>query len=108
MFCKTWLGIASVDIASMFIGQGKYEEGERYANEGYALLKSPLDVDAYWLRAEYDMLQVLIETKLELKKLDEAGALLKRTAEIASILDQKEDPEYFKHVKVLPVLRPLL
>jgi hypothetical protein len=99
LFCKTWLGIASVDIASMLIGQGKYEEGERYANEGYALLKSPLDGEAYWLRAEYDMLQVLIETKLELKKMDEAGALLKRTAEIASILDQKEDPEYFKHVK---------
>ncbi len=99
LFCKTWLGIASVDIASMLIGQGKYEEGERYANEGYALLKSPLGAEAYWLRAEYDMLQVLIETKLELKKLDEAGALLKRAAEIASILDQKEKPEYFKHVK---------
>ncbi|MBK8564647.1 MAG: hypothetical protein IPN76_15260 [Saprospiraceae bacterium] len=99
LFCKTWLGIASVDIASMLIGQGKYEEGERYANEGYALLKSPLDAEAYWLRAEYDMLQVLISTKLELKKLDEAGPLLKRAAEIASILDQKEEPEYFKHVK---------
>ena len=99
LFCKTWLGIASVDIASMLIGQGKYEEGERYANEGYALLKSPLDAEPYWLRAEYDMLQVLISTKLELKKLDEAGPLLKRAAEIASILDQKEDPEYFKHVK---------
>ncbi len=99
LFCKTWLGIASVDIASMLIGQGKFEDGELYANEGYALLKSPLDAEPYWLRAEYDMLQVLISTKLELKKLDEAGPLLKRAAEIASILDQKEDPEYFKHVK---------
>lgn len=99
LFCKTWLGIASVDIASMLVGQGKYEEGERYANEGYALLKSPLDAEPYWLRAEYDMLQILISTKLELKKLDEAGPLLKRAAEIASILDQKEKPEYFKHVK---------
>lgn len=99
LFCKTWLGIASVDIASMYIGQGKYEEGERYANEGYALLKVPLDAHKQALRAEYDMLQVLIPIKLELRKLDEAGALLQRASDIAPILDQQEQPDYFKHVK---------
>ncbi len=99
LFCKTWLGIASIDIASMYLSQGKFEVGERYANEGYALLKVPLDANEQLLRAEYDMLQVLISIKLELHKLDEAGALLQRAAVIAPILDQKEQPEYFKHVK---------
>ncbi|MBK9016596.1 MAG: hypothetical protein IPM82_22360 [Saprospiraceae bacterium] len=99
LFCKTWLGIASVDIASMYLGRGKYEEAEQYANDGYALLKVPLDENEQRLRAEYDMLQVLISIKLELHKLEEAGALLQRAADIAPILDQKEEPEYFKHVK---------
>lgn len=98
-FCKTWIGIASIDIASMYLGQGKYEEGERYASDGYALLKVPLDANEQLLRAEYDMLQVLISIKLELHKLNEAGALLQRAADIAPILDQKEEPDFFKHVK---------
>jgi len=99
-FCPTWQGIASIDIASMLIKQGQFAEGEQYATEGYKLVRVSDPTDPFALQAEYDALQVLISSKLELRKLDKAAALLHRVDEINAILDYKMIvPEYFKHAR---------
>ncbi|MEK7253294.1 MAG: hypothetical protein AAB316_00995, partial [Bacteroidota bacterium] len=37
--CRTWQGISSIDIASMLTAQGKFAEGETFANRGYEFVK---------------------------------------------------------------------
>jgi hypothetical protein len=46
-FFRQWQGLASVDIASMLVGQGKFAEGETYADQGLRTGKSEHPVGHY-------------------------------------------------------------
>lgn len=94
--CQLWQGIASIDIASMLVEQGKFAEGETYANEGYKLVRADVTRD---VGAEYDALQVLISTKLELGKLQEAATLLHRVDEINQCCEQRLPSNHFRHIR---------
>ncbi|MBK7939887.1 MAG: hypothetical protein IPJ82_23630 [Lewinellaceae bacterium] len=83
IFYRQWQGLASVDIASMLVGQGKLAEGEAFADQGYELAKATDKiVSLAAMNLEYEALQVLIFTKLELGKLEDAGLLLRRLDEL--------------------------
>ncbi|GEM_PF-1840035 len=98
--CRIWQGIASIDIASMLVEQGNFAEGENYANEGYKLVKADEHGAKPDLWAEYDALQVLISTKLELGKRDEAADLLHRVDEINEKAGGSlTENNYFKHIR---------
>jgi hypothetical protein len=92
---KEWAGMAKVDIAAMLVGQQKFAEGETYADQGYVLVKA-LDNDG--LQSEYEALQVLVPTKLELGKIGEATQLLQRMKLIYETIG-KNDYLYFKNIK---------
>ncbi|MEZ4960345.1 MAG: hypothetical protein R2830_11060 [Saprospiraceae bacterium] len=96
MSVRSWEGIASIDIASMLVGQQQFAEGERYASKGYALVRAPDLTDDVQLQTEYDMLHVLIATKLELGKLGEASSLLQRMDDIYKVAG-KHEYFYFKN-----------
>lgn len=92
---QEWQGIATVDVASMLVGQRKFAEGETYADQGYELVKAQ---DHDGLQSEYEALQVLVPTKLELGKVEEATQLLQRMKVIYDTIG-KSDYNYFKNIK---------
>lgn len=92
---QEWQGIAKVDIASMLVGQRKFAEGETYADQGYELVKAQSNDG---LQSEYEALQVLVPTKLELGKVAEATQLLQRMKVIYEAVG-KDDHNYFKNIK---------
>lgn len=92
---QEWQGIATVDIASMLVGQRKFAEGETYADQGYELVKAQSNDG---LQSEYEALQVLVPTKLELGKVDEAAQLLQRMKVIYEAVG-KDNFNYFKNIK---------
>lgn len=94
-WCKEWQGIASIDIASMLVGQRKFAEGETFATKGYELVKA---TDESGYQTEYDALLVLAPTKLELGKMEEAAALLQRLNLIYEAVRQQEY-FYFKNLR---------
>jgi DNA-binding NarL/FixJ family response regulator len=100
LFCSIWRGIATLDLASMLIEAGKNEEGEKIADQGYALVKAPLQARCELIEAEYNMLQVLITIKLNLNKLPEAKSLLNRAGELAALLDRIAQPNYFRYLQL--------
>ncbi len=100
-FCHQWRGIASIDIAQMLVGEGRFEEGEQFADEGYRLLRVADCSDAVAVKAEFDMLQPLIATKLELGKLAEAGSLLGRARLLADSLVGKWEPDHFLRLRLM-------
>ncbi len=97
--CRIWQGIASIDIASMLVEQGRVAEGENYANEGYKLVRAAANDLFPDLGAEYDALQVLISTQLELGKTEEASALLRRVDEINRLRGALSKEEYLKPIR---------
>ncbi len=92
---REWRGIAYVDIASMLVGQGKFAEGESFADKGYEQVKAD---DESGFQTEFEALLVLVPTKLELGKTDEAAILLKRLEEIHSAVGNR-DYFYFKNIR---------
>lgn len=97
--CRIWQGIASIDIASMLVEQGRVAAGERYASEGYTLVKADDGDPVPDLGAEYDALQVLISTQLELGKPEEAATLLRRVDQINRIHGTFSGNDYFKPIR---------
>ncbi len=93
--CRIWQGIAAIDLANMLVKQGKFAEGEIFAGQGYASMKSTGEED---LQAEFDALLVLVPTKLELGKLNEAASLLRRLDYIHKTEGNK-DYYYFKNIR---------
>ncbi|NOT36561.1 MAG: hypothetical protein HOP11_04230 [Saprospiraceae bacterium] len=89
-FCSTWQGIVSIDIATMLTEQGKFSEGEIIADKGYELIKG----DTQTL---YDMLPILISTKLKLGKMDQVFSLLEKMEEIFKV-NGKSEEYYFKNL----------
>ncbi len=75
--CRIWQGIASIDMAAMLVAEKKFGEAETWANAGYQFVKTS-DRSGFDAEAEYDALQILVPTKIELGKLDEAARLLNR------------------------------
>lgn len=100
IFCSIWRGIATIDLASMLIEAGKNEEGEKIADQGYALVKAPHRARHEVVEAEYEMLRVLIDIKLNLNKLPEAKSLLNRAGELAVVLDQISAPDYYRYLQL--------
>ena len=73
-FCRFWQGLSTIDIASMLIQQQKFAEGEKFADQGYALVSSTRPSEGNFLWAgNFDALMPLISIKLELNKLAEAA-----------------------------------
>lgn len=97
---RFWQGFSSLSIADMMLQQGKREEVERYADQGYAWsrVETAGSPRAAYI-AEYEALQVYIPIKLEFGKLAEAGALLKRSKELKEMLGVRWDISIFKHIK---------
>jgi tetratricopeptide (TPR) repeat protein len=93
--CNIWQGIASIDIADMLVKQGKFAEGEAYANMGYEQVKS---TDPDDVQTEFDALLILVPTKLELGKMDEAASLLQRMDEIYKAVGDNKY-YYFKNIR---------
>ncbi len=96
--CRLWEGIASIDISSMLVEQHRVAESEPYVSRGYELARAGDPDDRMALQAEYDALQVLISTKLELGQLDETARLLQRVHEINAVLDASQN-NYLKHIR---------
>lgn len=99
-FVRSWRGIASIDIAKIFVEQGRFAEGERQAAEGYALLRSGDGSDGIELRAEFDMLMPLIETKLKLGKNTEAEGHLQRANALAEVLESAKKTDHFLRMRL--------
>lgn len=96
-WCQEWQGIANIDIASMLVGQQRFAEGESYANKGYDFVKGS---DGSGYQTEYEALTILVPTKLELGKLNEAAALLQRMKFIYEAVGH-EEYFYFKNIRYL-------
>jgi hypothetical protein len=84
-----------LNLANMLVKQGKFAEGEVFASQGYASLKATGEEDP---QAEFDALLILVPTKLELHKLDEAASLLCRMDQIHKTVGSKEY-YYFKNIR---------
>ena len=66
-----WQGLASLDIAQYLFEMGNYKEGEKYAERGYELYKAQEDIkNMDKVVAAFDALQILINIKLRLGKID--------------------------------------
>ncbi len=98
---RFWRGYANIEMASLLIEQGHIAESERYADEGYKLSKANEPVkNAVPYQAEFDALMVLIPVKLKLGKMGEAGELLQRAVFLKEKLEQINQLEYFKPLKL--------
>jgi len=82
LFYYQWKGLVLIDIANILVKQGKYEESEKVVKEGYSLAKAYDVSNRIQLRLEYDALQVLVSTKLEMGQLEEVEPLLRRLDEL--------------------------
>lgn len=100
-FCRFWTSLATIDIASMLILQRKFAEGEKFADQGYALMTAAQNgsVQEPYLEGEYNALMPLISIKLELKKIADAEILLRRADSIWAKIGYKEY-NYFKQIKL--------
>ncbi len=100
-FCRFWTSLATIDIASMLILQRKFAEGEQYADQGYAMMTSARTGEAQepYLEGEFNALVPLIFIKLELNKIADAVALLRRAERIWAEIGHKEY-NYFKQIKL--------
>lgn len=96
--CQQWEGLSSIDIAAMLAGQGNFAESETFASQGYEqLTASSGQLTLEDLNAEYDALQVLIATQLELGKRDHAAHLLGRMDQVYALVKEDEN-NYFNHI----------
>ncbi len=88
---RFWQGLATLDIASMYIEQGKLAEGKQYAEQGYKCFKGvdykQEDFDIAAINAEFDALQVLMDVNLLLGKMEEAANLLRRAETLKPKVD---------------------
>ncbi|MBL7796688.1 MAG: hypothetical protein JNJ90_09315 [Saprospiraceae bacterium] len=100
-FCRFWKCLATIDVASMLILQRKFAEGEKFADQGYALMTAVQNgsVQEPYLEGEYNALMPLISIKLELKKIADAEVLLRRADSIWAKIGYKEY-NYFKQIKL--------
>lgn len=98
LFYRQWQGLTSLDMAAMLVKQGKLAESVNFAQKGYELAKAHDSANRYALRLEYDALQVLVSTKLELKALDEAGPLLVRLDELYHAIGSDYE-NYFNNIE---------
>ncbi|OOQ57035.1 tetratricopeptide repeat protein [Mucilaginibacter pedocola] len=97
-----WRGFSTIEIADLLVKQGKVAESEQYADKGYMLSKAPPNAlsNFYAFQAEYDALIVLVDVKLSLGKLQQAGALLQRAQQLKSWLEAKKQLDYFKPLRL--------
>lgn len=99
-FCQFWQGFTSIDMAVMLARQKKFEEGNKYADKGYALISSLSDSDESYKSAKYEALKALTGTKLEMGKLSEVERLLP----LMEAMDKKNAStaplSYFKNIHI--------
>lgn len=82
----------------MRLAQGDTAGVEATADEGYVLTKYADDnTDIYARLAEYEALQVYVPIKMAFGKLNEAGRLLQRAADIG--MGERWEVDVFKHIK---------
>ncbi len=99
-FCRFWKCLATIDIASMLVRQRKFAEGEKYADQGYALMTSGRnEAHEFYLEGEFDALMPLISIRLERNKVAEAENLLRRADSIWTKIRHKEY-NYFKQINL--------
>lgn len=93
----TWKGLASIDIASMLVDEGKFAEAETYAKSGheqFILLHNKYQTD---YEAEFNALMVLIQVKIDLNKIADANNLLQRADEVFEIIIKNKD-NFFQQI----------
>lgn len=97
-----WLGFSTIEIAEILAKQGKLNESEKLANEGYALSISNKNLPNKIVnnQAEFDALTVLIGVKIKLNKWQEAFELMNRALEIKAFLEPKQLLEKFKSIRL--------
>lgn len=97
-----WKGFSTIEIADILIKQGKFIQGEQFADKGYLLSKTSAHAvdEVSASQAEFDALQVLIDVKLQLHKLNEADLLLQRALQIKDMLEAKGRLDYFKPLRL--------
>ncbi|GJM35130.1 MAG: hypothetical protein DHS20C18_41310 [Saprospiraceae bacterium] len=98
IFYQQWDGLASLDLAAMLVKQGRLKESEFYAQRGYELSKTHDANDRIALRLEYDALQVLVSTKLELQQMGELSGLINRLDEIYQAIGNDYE-NYFNNIE---------
>jgi len=99
-FCRFWKCLATIDIASMLLRQRKFAEGEKYADQGYALMTAGRnDEQEPYLEGEFDALMPLISIRLERNNVAEAKTLLRRADSIWAKIGHKEY-NYFKQINL--------
>lgn len=92
-----WEGLASLDMASMLVEQGKLAESETYAQRGYELAKTSGTKGTFQaLHAEFDALEVLLSIKLKTGKLAEIEPLVSRSEHLKSKLEADPDRWYLR------------
>lgn len=97
---RFWQGFPLLSIAEMRLAQGDTADLEASADAGYALTKRAEDnTDIYAYLAEYEALQVYVPIKMTFGKLDEAGRLLQRAADIKKGMGGRWEVDVFKHIK---------
>lgn len=102
-----WEGLASLDIASMLVEQGKLAESEAYAQRGYELAKTSGAKGSFQaLHAEFDALQVLLSIKLKTGKLAEIEPLASRSEHLKSKLEADLN-HWYLHFKFAKYYRNL-
>ncbi len=103
IFYQQWKGLVLLDIAAMLVKQGKLAESEVYALKGYKLAKVQDPTNRIALRLEYDALQVLVSTKLEMDQIEEVGLLIRRLGEIYGIIGGDYE-NYFNNIEYFECL----
>lgn len=99
-FSVFWQGLASLDIAQYMFEMGNFTEGEKYANRGYELYKTQEDINnSEKVIANFDALQVLVKIKLQMGKVDEVEALLKKIDYLKLKIDFSHESNYFKPLR---------
>ncbi len=102
-FYQQWQGLVFLDLASMLVKQRKFSESESYAQKGYELSKAKNFTNRIALRLEYDALQVLVSTKLEMDHIDEVEPLIKRLDQIYTAIGGDYE-NYFNNIEYFECL----
>ena len=95
-----WQGFSTLSTAAYKLKQGKFNEAEKLAIKGYEIVKINKNYeDEAKMWAEFEAIQILLQIKLKLDKLQEAESLAKRSELIVEKLKLKPDNEDFRLIK---------
>lgn len=100
-FCLFWRGLTTINLASMLVERHQFAEGEKFADEGYASIKS-LDAENnnQALAGQFDALLPLASIKLTLKKNAEAETMIRQAENLWENHLKGEAFYYFRPIRL--------